>query len=180
MKKIGVIFWDWLLKIQRFLMIVTGIAVVCLVFGPLVLREIGHPFVGYEEYLLTVAFWMYMFGSSHGSYEKSQITADLLSRVLKGKPKMLLNLTASILTFILGVILTYWALVLVQWSLKTGSMTSVYRIPVVVGQFSILVGLSISSFYNLVYMIKDIIDTKKMMRPRVAQTSETASQEAII
>jgi len=155
-KKIGLIFWKTLLYTQRFLMIVAVVGTTLLVFVPLVSREMGYPFAGYEEYLLLFSFWMYMMGSSHGSYEKSQITADLLSRILKGKPKMLLNLSATILTFVLGVVFMYWAWSLVQWSLMTGAVSSIHKIPIVWGQFSIFAGLLISSIYNFVYMIRDL------------------------
>ena len=169
-KKIGLILWDVLVKAQRVVMIVTGIATILLVFVPIVLRQIGVPFTGYEEFLLPIAFWMYMMGSSHGSYERTQITADLLLRVLKGRPQLGLRAVTSVLTFLLGVVFTYWAWVLVQWSLTTGSLSSLYKIPIVWGQSSILVGLIISCLYNFVYMIKDCRD---MFAPlSVAQTVE--------
>jgi TRAP-type C4-dicarboxylate transport system permease small subunit len=137
-------------------MIITGVATVLLVFVPLVLREIGIPFVAYEEFLLIFAFWMYMMGSSYGSYEKSQITADILSQFLKGKPKTALLLINRVGTFILCAIFTYWGLVLVQWTHSTGALTSVYKIPVILGQVSIFISLFLSSIYNFVYMVEDI------------------------
>jgi TRAP-type C4-dicarboxylate transport system permease small subunit len=155
-KKIGIILWKTLLYSQRVLMIIAVVGTTLLVFVPLVSRELGRPFAGYEEYLLLFSFWMYMMGSSHGSYEKSQITADLMSRVLKGRPRTILNLSATILTFVLGVIFMYWALTLVQWSLMTGAVSSIHKIPIVWGQFSIFAGLLISSIYNFVYMIRDV------------------------
>ena len=167
-KKIGYALWKTLLYTQRVLMIIAVTGTTLLVFVPMVTRELGRPFAGYEEYLLLFAFWMYMMGSSHGSYEKSQITADLLSRVLKGKPRLILNLSATIVTFVLGVIFMYWALTLVQWSLMTGAVTSIHKIPIVWGQFSIFAGLLISSIYNFVYMIRDIKDA--FVRPLEGRT----------
>ena len=169
-KKIGIIFWKTLLYTQRVLMIIAVVGTTLLVFVPLVSREMGRPFAGYEEYLLLFSFWMYMMGSSHGSYEKSQITADLMSRILKGKPRMILNLSATILTFVLGVVFMYWAWALVQWSLMTGAVSSIHKIPIVWGQFSIFAGLLISSIYNFVYMIRDIRDA--FVRPVETQAIE--------
>ena len=169
-KKVGLILWDVLVKAQRVVMIVTGIATILLVFVPIVLRQIGIPFTGYEEFLLPIEFWMYMMGSSHGSYERNQITADLLLRVLKGKPQLGLQALTSILTFLLGVVFTYWAWVLVQWSLSTGALSSLYKIPIVWGQSAIFVGLVISCLYNFVYMIKDCRNV--FVPPCIAQTVE--------
>ena len=164
-KKIGLSIWNWLIRVQRILMIITATATVMFVFVPLILRELGGGVPAYEEFLITFAFWMYMLGSSHGSFEKSHITADIMSRILKGKPKYRLQLVASILTFILGIALAYWAFVLIQWSLGTGAKSSVYGIPIVIGQSSIFVGLILSSFYNLYYMIRDIRDNIKNRFP---------------
>jgi len=155
-KKIGTTLWKVLLYTQRTLMIIAVIATTLLVFIPMVLRELGRPFAGYEEFLLVFAFWLYMMGSSHGSYEKSQITADIMSKVLKGKARMGLNLAASILTCILCIVFTYWALALVQWSIHTGAVSPLHRIPVVIGQSSIFFGMLISSIYCFVYMVRDI------------------------
>jgi len=165
-KKIGMILWKSLLYTQRVVMIVAGSVTALIVFGQLVLREVGRPFAGYEEYLLLFAFWMYMMGSSHGSYEKSQITADILNRILKGRAKAILQVVASILTFVLCLIFAYWAFTLVQWSLSTKAVSSIHGIPVVWGQASIFVGLVVSSVYNFVYMIRDVMEA--LGRPAIA------------
>ena len=172
-KKIGNGAWIGLVKLQRIFMVITAIATILLVAVNIVLRELALrsgivlPFFAYEEILVPVAFWMYMLGSSHGSFEKSQITADIMSKVLKGRPKAYLQLAASILTFILGVIFAYWALTLVQWGFFTGANSTFFSIPVVWGQMSILVGLILTSMYNFVYMIQDIINI--LFTPRLEQ-----------
>ena len=164
-KKLGKGAWIGLVILQRFFMILTAIVTVFLIFSNIVLREFGI-FFAYEEILLPVAFWMYMLGSSHGSFEKSQITADIMSKVLKGRPKELLHVTASVLNFALGVVFAYWALTLVQWGFFTGANSTIFSIPIVWGQMSILVGLIISGIYNFVYMVQDIINV--FCRPRLA------------
>lgn len=165
---IGAFLWNTLIKLQKFVMIITGAATVFLVFVPLILREIGIPFVAYEEFLLIFAFWMYMMGSSYGSYEKSQIAADIMSQFLKGKAKTALLLINRVGTFILCAIFTYWGLVLVQWTHSTGALTSVYKIPVIFGQVSIFISLFLSSIYNFVYMVEDIKNSINT-RPRGIQ-----------
>ena len=152
----GTVLWNALIKVQKIVMIITGIATILLVFVPLILRETGIPFPAYEEFLLIFAFWMYMMGSSYGSYERSQISADILSQFLKGKPKTVLLIIKQVGTFILGAIFTYWGFVLVQWTHSTGALTSVYKIPIIFGQISIFISLLLSSIYNFVYMVEEI------------------------
>jgi len=169
----GTLLWYGLVRLQKLLMIISGVATIALVFVPMVLREIGIPFVGYEEFLLTIAFWMYMMGSSYGSYEKSQISADILSQFLTGWKKVILLLVNRIGTFILGVIFTYWGFVLIQWTLSTGATTSTYKIPIVIGQSSIFFSLLLTSFYNFVYMIEDIKKSIAIYREHKMQKVET-------
>ena len=169
-KKIGIIFWKSILYAQRTVMIIALIGTTLLVAGPLIMRELGRPFPGYEEFLLLFAFWMYMMGCSHGSYEKSQITADIVSRMLKGRPKQYLLFVASVLTWVLGAIFLYWAWSLVQWSLTTNTKTSIYNIPIVWGQFSIFLGLAITFMYNFVYMIEYFLEA--FIRPKKTEPAE--------
>ena len=59
--------------------------------------------------------------------------------------------------------------------MQTMSVTSYFRIPIVTGQISIFIGLVISCFYNLVYLIDEILMfIGKKPRP-VADAEESAN-----
>ncbi|MDR0519436.1 MAG: TRAP transporter small permease [Clostridiales Family XIII bacterium] len=123
------------------------IAVVC------ILRAVGINLVGYDEILIMVAFWLYMFGCARGTYEKTQITADILLVSLPDKlTKDVILFVRDAITFALGIVFMFWALSLFLWSIEIHSVTPAFRIPTGIGQISVFVGLLISSIYNACYL----------------------------
>ena len=164
------ILWKLLVVVQRAIIMVSLSAVTLIIAGACILRVFGINFTGFEELATIAVFWLYMIGSSHGSYEKSQITADILEVLMPDSlGKNIMKLVKWIALFILGCIFAWWAWGLVSWSLQTMSVTSYFRIPIVTGQIAILIGLIISCFYNLVYMMDEILMfIGKKPRPEVA------------
>ena len=57
---------------------------------------------------------------------------------------------------ILGIIFLYWAFNLFQWTIVMQTKTPVWRIPVTVSQSSLLFGLSMVTFYNVVYLYDEV------------------------
>lgn len=170
------ILWKSLVTAQRVIIMVSLAAVTLIISGACILRIFGINFVGFEELATVAVFWLYMIGSSHGSYEQSQITADIMEVLLpESLGKNIMRLVKWVALFILGCIFAYWAFGLVMWSLQTNARSSYFRIPIVAGQIAILIGLIISCFYNLVYMIDEILMfIGKKPRP-VADAEETAN-----
>ncbi|WP_352400813.1 TRAP transporter small permease subunit [Anaerotignum sp.] len=151
------ILWKALLAAQRAIILVTAVGVTAIVGGACILRAFGINFIGFEEILIIVVFWLYMTGCSYGTFEKSQITADILEVMLPETLfKKITKLARYALTFLLCIVFTYWGFMLAMWTIQMDTRTPVFRIPVATGQISIFIGLLISSFYNLVYFIDEI------------------------
>lgn len=152
------IVWKSLVAAEKAVMFITGIASMVIVALAMILRYFFNvDLVGYEEILAMVAFWSYMIGSAYGSYEKSQIAADILNVYLKeGKVKSVINLLRSGLTFVLCLIFNVWAFQFAQWAIMMNTRTPVWRLPMVIGQGSLFVGLTLMTFYNLVYLYDEI------------------------
>ena len=170
------VLWKTLVSTQRVVIMVSLAAVTLIISGACLLRIFGINFVGFEELATIAVFWLYMIGSSYGSYEKSQITADIMEVMLpESLGKNIMRLVKWIALFILGCIFAYWAYGLVMWSMQTNARSSYFRIPIVAGQIAILIGLIISCFYNLVYMIDEVLMfIGKKPRP-VADAEESAN-----
>lgn len=150
-------FWLWLEKLLRFGLIVCGIAVALIVFMATITRAAHISFKGYEEFLVIFAIWLYMFGTAHGSFEKSHITADIVTIMMKeGLVKDIITLLKSVLTLVLGFMFFTWALQLVEWTIIMGTRTPTWRIPMTVSQSAMLFGLTVATFYNAVYLYNDI------------------------
>jgi TRAP-type C4-dicarboxylate transport system permease small subunit len=159
-------FWLFVPKILHWVIIVTASIVTLIVFSETVLRLFKWAnFNGYEELLIMVAFWLYMIGCAHGSFEKSQIKADIVEIMLKESAfKDIIRVLREVLTVVLSVWFTVWAFNLIIYAISIGSVTSVYRIPMVFGFTSIFVGVGFMTFYNIVYMIGEM---KKLYFRRV-------------
>ncbi len=154
--------WRFLLSIERFVILITSIAVTIIVTLACVFRYLlDTDLVAYTEYLLPVAFWLYMIGGAYGSYEKSHITADILNYYIpEGKVKGIISIIKNLLTLILGLIFMVWAFQFAAWAVDIGTKSAVWRIPGVVGQASIFVGFLLMSFYHFVHLLDSIIEFK--------------------
>ncbi|MDR2088183.1 MAG: TRAP transporter small permease subunit [Clostridiales Family XIII bacterium] len=148
--------WKALIAIQRIALIVTGAGTALIVAGACILRMFNINFSGFEELLVMVAFWLYMVGCAHGSFEKSQITADILAVMGKGLFKEILSLCRAVLTAALCAVFFVWTVQLLLWAIEIDTRTPVYRIPMAFGYGSMVFGMGLSTFYHIVYMIDDI------------------------
>lgn len=149
--------WSALVKFLRFGLIVTNILVTLITFAAVIARALNFNLLGYEEILIICAFWLYMFGSAYGSYEKSHIKADIIVIMMKeGLLKDLISLIRDTLSVCLGIVFFLWALQLFQWNIDNGQLTPVWRIPVIVAQSSLLFGLGVGTFFHLAYLYDGI------------------------
>lgn len=150
-------FWIFLEKLLRLGLIVCGTMVALIVFAATITRALSVDFRGYEEFLVAFAFWLYMFGTAHGSLEGSHITADIISLVIKeGVVKDILDMLKYVLTLVIGFMFLTWAVNLVQWTIVMGTQTPTWRIPMTVHQSSMLFGLAVATFYNAVKLYNEI------------------------
>lgn len=150
-------FWNALVKFLRFGLIVSCTLVTCITFAAVIARALNINLLGYEEILIICAFWLYMIGSAYGSYEDSHIKADIIVVMMKeGFLKDLIALIRNTLSVVIGIAFLMWAFQLFEWTIVNGQQTPVWRIPMTVSQSSILFGLTVGTFYNLVYLYDEI------------------------
>ncbi len=146
-------FWKGLAKLLRFGLVVSSCLVTLITFAAVITRALNINFLGYEEVLIICAFWLYMLGTAYGSYENSHIKADVIVVMMPdGLLKSLLALIRNTLALVLGFIFFLWAFQLFNWTIIMENKTPVWRIPMTVSQSSLLFGLGVATFYNLVYL----------------------------
>lgn len=150
-------FWNGLVKLLRFGLVVSAVLVTVITFAAVITRALNINFLGYEEVLIICAFWLYMLGTAYGSYEDSHIKADVIVVMMpEGRAKTLLALIRNALSLVLGIIFLLWAFQLFQWTIIMENKTPVWRIPMTVSQSSLLFGLTVASFYHAVYLYDEI------------------------
>ena len=147
----------------RVVAIAGNVIVLAIIFGQLFVREIfGIDFTGYEEIIMIFAAWLYFSASVLGSKEDSHIKADILSVTLKSeKAKAVVKVTANLFTLIIGIIFTVWAWQYISWLIEQHVVTSIYRIPTVLGESSLLICLILMSFYHFINLLTSIIQLKE-------------------
>ena len=123
---------------------------------------------GLDEITGHTAVWLYMMGAAYGSYDRSQIKAEMAHLVVKNE--RILNLIRAFATLIAVVVAGYmvsWSYEYVQWSIKKHEMTPTLRLPTVIFQVSILIGAILMVYFFL----REAIDYL-----RKAFSSEPASE----
>ncbi len=110
---------------------------------------------GLDEITGHTAVWLYMMGAAYGSFDRSQIKAEMAHLVVKNE--RILNLVRAFATLIGVVVAGYmisWSYEYIQWSLKKHEMTPTLRLPTVIFQVSILIGAVLMVYF----FIREAID----------------------
>ncbi|MDJ0722634.1 MAG: TRAP transporter small permease [Desulfobacterales bacterium] len=110
---------------------------------------------GLDEITGHTAVWLYMMGAAYGSFDRSQIKAEMAHLVVKNE--RILNLVRAFATIIAVVVAGYmvsWSYEYIQWSLKKHEMTPTLRLPTVIFQVSILIGAVLMVYF----FIREAID----------------------
>ena len=145
-----------LLAAEHTVTIICCVAIVLLVFVSVVMRYIfKSSFQGMEELIMLFAFGIYFIGAALSSREETQITADVMSLVVK-KPRSrnllraFQNLVDGVLIGICGV----FSLEEMFFVLDAGSRTTGLKMPLWVIYTVIFIGLFLMAFYALVHSVE--------------------------
>lgn len=152
-----------LLKFFDVIMAFANIAICAMILIGAFLRYVlSKDFYGQEELVLMIAFWMYFIGSAVASKEGSQVSADLISSVLKSeRQRAVLALLRTIITTLLFILLTKWAWDYVLWSISLGPTTAVYKLPMSLQHAALLVSFFLSALYEIEHLCHVCITLKK-------------------
>lgn len=157
-KKAGAL-WRVTENFQKAIMAIASIFIVFSICATVLMRYIFQTdLYGIEEIIMMVSFWLYFLGSSLGSCERSQISADVITAYLKkDSHKRIMNIITSIVTTAVCILVTKWAWDFIAWNMQMNPKTPVFRLPVLIPQFAILIGFVMMSFYNVYYLITDTL-----------------------
>lgn len=147
-----------LAKIDRALMVffetimTTANLVICilLLIGAFMRYVLHKDFYGMEELVLMVAFWMYFVGSAVATREESQVSADLISSMLKNeKASAVMTLLRTVLTLVLFGVLAKWAWDYLMWSLAMRPTSAVFKLPMTIAHSSLFFSFAMSVLYEI-------------------------------
>ena len=106
----------------------------------------------YEEWLLSICFWLYLLGGALGTYDDVHINADLLGTI-SDSPKFLWLRKIAITTIELIIVLfvVYWAYLMLadEIALYPGWKTTIaLKIPFFIPRLGIFLGFLFMAFYS--------------------------------
>lgn len=141
---------SYFLALSTFILALTFLFVV-------VSRYILHTdLFAYEEWLLPMCFWLFFMGSAVGTYEDTQIKADILeSYITNPRTIWLRRVILSAIEFLITVFLIYWGILMLideissypQWQ-----TTIALRIPFAVPRVGIVLGFTFMAFYSALHL----------------------------
>lgn len=103
---------------------------------------------GLDEMTGHTAVWMYLMGAAYGSFDRSQIKAEMVHLVVKNQ--RILSAIRALATAIGAIVAGYmavWSFGYVRWSIVKHEVTPTLQVPTVVFQISILIGAVLMVFY---------------------------------
>jgi TRAP-type C4-dicarboxylate transport system permease small subunit len=103
---------------------------------------------GLDEMTGHTAVWMYLMGAAYGSFERTQIKAEMIHLFIKND--RLLNGVRSLATTIAAVVagyMVYWSFGYIRWSIVKHEVTPTLQVPTVFFQVAILIGALIMVAY---------------------------------
>ena len=141
--------WDAKLALQRLVMVATSAIFTSLVFIQVIFRYfLDVPLFGLEEVATYLAVWLYFVGTSYGAHLRNHISANVMD-VLIGNERArdFVALVVSLITVVLSVWMTVWAINYLGWSLRTGVSSLELKLPMAWVHSSAVIGLGLMSFY---------------------------------
>lgn len=103
---------------------------------------------GLDEITGHTAVWLYLMGAAYGSFDRSQIKAEMVHLVIKNR--RILNGVRAVATLIGAVVAGFmvnWSFGYVRWSIMKHEVTPTLQTPTVIFQIAILIGAVLMIFY---------------------------------
>jgi len=120
---------------------------------------------GLDEITGHTAVWMYLIGAAYGTYDRSQIKADMLHLIFKSdKILNFVKILTSLVSIIVACYMTVWSYGYVVWSITKHETTPALQIPTVYFQISFL----ISGILMVIYFTVELVDNIRFYKTQRA------------
>jgi TRAP-type C4-dicarboxylate transport system permease small subunit len=155
MKRIILFFWNGLVSLQRWFLIIGGCLITILVFIEVLLRYVFEsPLFGIEELIVFIAMGLYFIGASLGAYERSHIKADVVHVWVKSMRGMaIIHTVNSVITVTLSAIMVSWCYDYFIFGIQKGGESPALRLPLVVPQSAVFLGAILMTVYFFVELV---------------------------
>lgn len=151
---------SFLICFQDAVVVMASIGMTLMICATVVLRYFFKTdLYAIDEIETICAFWLYFIGAAYASYSKKQITADIVTFVVKKfslRKKILI--ISSLATFVVCCIFTKFSVDLWVFAMERAQKTAVRQIPMVYMYSAIVIGFVLMCFFCL----RDFLNNIKM------------------
>jgi len=139
------LFFQWLPSAMWYLLLITCVPLVLLIFSQVWMRYVFHlPLLWVEEVAIVPAFWMYMTGAAYAAFERSHIKVDIVDIAIKSpRRRLIIKFIASLITLGLAMLFVWWGYNFFTWDLVYNPQTYTLRFPIIYARCSIFFGAGI-------------------------------------
>jgi TRAP-type C4-dicarboxylate transport system permease small subunit len=103
---------------------------------------------GLDEITGHTAVWLYLMGAAYGSFDRSQIKAEMAHLVIKNQRILSgVRALAAIIAAVVAGFMVNWSYGYVRWSIMKHEVTPTLQTPTVIFQIAILIGAVLMIFY---------------------------------
>lgn len=103
---------------------------------------------GLDEITGHTAVWLYLMGAAYGSFDRSQIKAEMVHLFIKNKRVLhALRALSSAIAVIVAGYMVVWSYGYLRWSLMKHEVTPTLQVPTAIFQVAILLGAVLMIFY---------------------------------
>lgn len=135
--------------VMRTIIIVITIMASCTMMLQVVARYVFEVAIsGLDEITGHTAVWLYLMGAAYGSFDRSQIKAEMIHLVIKNQ--RILNAVRAVATLISAVVAGYmatWSYGYIRWSVLKHEVTPTLQTPTVIFQVAIFIGAVLMVYY---------------------------------
>lgn len=160
------LIWKASVHVQRAILAFASMAAVVCVCGTAIARYVfQRDLFGIEEVITLLAMWIYWIGGVYRSYEKSHITADMFSVMMKtDKARFRLDVVVNVLTVMISAVFAYWSIVdYFVWNVQANTVTTGLHIPYLASNIAITISFAMMFLYFLYHLIRLFIPRNETM-----------------
>ncbi|MGB0941601.1 MAG: TRAP transporter small permease [Marinomonas sp.] len=148
---------DLMMKLMNGIIIASGTIMALTFFFVVIFRYgFGADLFAYEEWLMTIAFWMFFMASAVASHDRAHINADILGTMIHN-PKLIWwrSVLVESIELCIVVVVAYWGFLMCQEEFNTypnWQSTIALKIPFLVPRIGIFLGFLMMAIYTALHL----------------------------
>jgi len=165
------------MKFMNFVIISSGTIMALTFFFVVIFRYgFGADLFAYEEWLMTIAFWMFFMASAVATHDRAHVNADIVGFLITDPKTIWLRaIVVEVLELIIVSVVAYWGFLMCLEEFNTypnWQSTIALKIPFLVPRVGIFLGFLMMAVYTALHLYLLLLKG-----PIVAETPQPESQD---